>query len=414
MRILSLDGGGSWAILQIQALIDMFPQAVTGHDVLRQFDYAAANSGGTIVLAGLIENLKLTDIEAFFLDEQARKEVFVKLPWWKLIPRIIGLGPRYDTEEKINGLAARMPLHGNKPITELGAVVSAGTGRPFQFLMMTFDYDRRRAVFQRSDRGSPASSFTGSTATTPRLAPTLAEAVHSATNAPVDFFDKPARFPLWDIGLNPAANRHRRFWDGAIGGYNNPTVAAVVEALSRTAGPSPAAISVLSIGTGSVVLPLKVHYPTADKALVQELPEQGLLNDIKTIATAILDDPPDAASFIAHVWLGGRLPTNPNAPVTDGPVVRLNPLVQPLRTVNGTLVPPVGMTLDRFEMLRELEMDAVEQNEVLAIQDFGRLWLRDDVTNQAIRGNSITLSPEIGFNRYSEAKAQWLARNPWR
>ncbi len=414
MRILSLDGGGSWAILQIQALIDMFPQAVTGHDVLRQFDYAAANSGGTIVLAGLIENLKLTDIEAFFLDERARKEVFVKLPWWKLIPRIIGLGPRYDTEEKINGLASRMPLHGNKPITELGAVVSGGTGRPFQFLMMTFDYDRRRAVFQRSDRGSPASSFTGSTANTPRLAPTLAEAVHSATNAPVDFFDKPARFPLWDIGLNPAANRHRRFWDGAIGGYNNPTVAAVVEALSRTAGPSPTAISVLSIGTGSVVLPLKVHYPTADKALVQELPEQGLLNDIKTIATAILDDPPDAASFIAHVWLGGRLPTNPNAPVTDGPVVRLNPLVQPLRTVNGTLVPPVGMTLDRFEMLRELEMDAVEQDQVLAIQDFGRRWLRDDVTNQAIRNNSITLAPEIGFNRYSEAKAQWLARNPWR
>lgn len=414
MRILSLDGGGSWAILQIQALIDTFPQAVTGHDVLRQFDYAAANSGGTIVLAGLIENLKLTDIEAFFLDEQARKEVFVKLPWWKLIPRIIGLGPRYDTEEKIKGLAARMPSHGTRPITELGAAVSAGTGRPFEFLMMTFDYDRRRAVFQRSDRASRASSFTGSTATTPRLAPTLAEAVHSATNAPVDFFDKPALFPLWDIGLNPAANRNRRFWDGAIGGYNNPTLAAVVEALSRAGAPPPGDIHVLSIGTGSVTLPLKVHYPTADEVLVQELPEQGLLNDIKTIATAILDDPPDAASFIAHVWLGGRLPTNPDAPVVDGPVVRLNPLVQPVRTVNGKLTTPAGMTLDQFELLRDLEMDAVEQDQVLAIQDFGRRWLANDVTNQAIRNNSITLAPEIGFNRYSEAKAQWLARNPWR
>ena len=59
-------------------------------------------------------------------------------------------------------------------------------------------------------------------------------------------------------------------------------------------------------------------------------------------------------------------------------------------------------------------MDAVEQDQVLAIQDFGRRWLANDVTNQAIRNNSITLAPEIGFNRYSGAKAQWLARNPWR
>lgn len=414
MRILSLDGGGSWAILQIQALRDMFPQAVTGHDVLRQFDYAAANSGGTIVLAGLIENLKLADIEAFFLDEQARKEVFVRLPWWKRITRIIGLGPRYDAAEKINGLAARMPRFGNRAITGLGAEISAGTGRPFQFLMMTFDYDRRRAVFQRSDIGSRASSFTAASSGAPRLAPTLAEAVHSATNAPVDFFDKPARFLLWDSGLNPAANRHRRFWDGAVGGYNNPTLAAVVEVLSRPNPVSPAAISVLSIGSGTVVLPLKVHYPNAAEILVQDLPEQGLLNDIKTIATAILDDPPDAASFIAHVWLGGTLPAHPDAPITDGPVIRLNPLVQPLRTVNGDLVPPTGMNTTQFRKLRELEMDAVEQDEVLLVQDFGRRWLADDVTNQPVRANSITLAPEIGFNRYSEAKAAWLARNPWR
>jgi len=414
MRILSLDGGGSWAILQIQALIDLYPQAATGHDVLRQFDYAAANSGGTIVLAGLIENLPLADIKAFFLDEQARKEVFVRLPWWKQIPRLIGLGPRYEAAKKIDGLASRMPNLGNRQITELGAVVSAGTGRPFQFLMMTFDYDRRRAVFQRSDAGSMAASATAATPPNQRWAPTLAQAVHSATNAPVDFFDAPARYLLFDSGLNPAADRHRRFWDGAIGGYNNPALAGVVELLSRPTPPAASDITVLSIGTGSVALPLQVHYPNAPEILVQELPEQSLLKDIKTIATAILDDPPDAASFIAHVWLGGALPARGAPPVTNGPLVRLNPLVQPVRTVNGTLAVPPGQTGEQFKTLRELEMDAVEQDQVLLIEGLGERWLADDVTNQAIRGNGITLEAEIGFSRYSEAKAAWLARNPWR
>ena len=63
--------------------------------------------------------------------------------------------------------------------------------------------------------------------------------------------------------LNPAANRHRRFWDGAIGGYNNPALAGIVEILARPNPPAPDTISVLSIGTGSVVLPWRGHYPTA-------------------------------------------------------------------------------------------------------------------------------------------------------
>ena len=59
-------------------------------------------------------------------------------------------------------------------------------------------------------------------------------------------------------------------------------------------------------------------------------------------------------------------------------------------------------------------MDAIEQDDVLLIQSFGRRWLADDVTNQPIRANSFTLEPQIGFSRYSDAKAAWLARNPWR
>src|SRR4051794_26260797 len=41
-RILSLDGGGSWALIQVRALIELCGEATQGHEVLRQFDLAAA------------------------------------------------------------------------------------------------------------------------------------------------------------------------------------------------------------------------------------------------------------------------------------------------------------------------------------------------------------------------------------
>ena len=409
MRVLSLDGGGSWALLQVQALMDLFPQARTGHDVLRQFDYAAANSGGTIVLAGLIEDLPLTRVQDFFLEERARREVFSLLPWWqRLLPRYLGIGPRYDEKSKLAGLAGRMPVTGPQLITELGRHVGRSTGRNFDFLIATFDYDRCRAVLQRSDAGSPTASGAA-----PHV-PTLLQAVHATTSAPVNYFNRPAIFDLYDRNLPVPGPRRRRFWDGAIGGYNNPALAAVVEILAGSNPPEVGDISMLSIGTGTVNLPFARYYPDAPALLVREERKESLLQDIKTVATAIMDDPPDAASFIAHVWLGGALPARTAPPVTNGPLVRMNPLVQPVRTVNGTLALPGGVSADDFDKLRKLEMDAIEQDEVLLIQRFGWRWLADDVTNQAIRATSFTLEPQIGFNRYSEAKAAWLTRAPFR
>jgi hypothetical protein len=290
-------------------------------------------------------------------------------------------------------------------INELGAVVSASTGRPFQFLMMCFDYDRRRAVFQRSDAASAAASGAA-----PSI-PTLAQAVHAATNAPVNYFDAPAIFSLWDSDIGRA--RQRRFWDGAIGGYNNPTLAALVEVLARPNKPALTDITVLSIGTANVVLPLEEQYPGADTLLVEPHATQNLFHDVGLIATAILDDPPDAASFIAHVWLGGPLPAGP-IPVENGPVVRLNPLVQPLRTSSGVLALPGGIDAASFKRLRDLPMDAAEDEDMALIQSFGEKWLAGQIPNQPVRANSFSLAPEIGFARYGAARNAWLARNPWR
>ena len=73
-RILSLDGGGSWALIQVMALIDLYGDNATGHEVLREFDLAAANSGGSIVLGGLVEDMPLVTLLNFFLSEEKRKK----------------------------------------------------------------------------------------------------------------------------------------------------------------------------------------------------------------------------------------------------------------------------------------------------------------------------------------------------
>ena len=46
----------------------------------------------------------------------------------------------------------------------------------------------------------------------------------------------------------------------------------------------------------------------------------------KRLAEAVVDDPPDFASFLAHASIGGKAPAGTET-VTDGRVVRLSPLV---------------------------------------------------------------------------------------
>src|SRR5947207_14102018 len=55
-RILSLDGGGPWALIQVMALIDLYGAEPQGQDVLRRSDLIAASSGGAILAGGLGRN----------------------------------------------------------------------------------------------------------------------------------------------------------------------------------------------------------------------------------------------------------------------------------------------------------------------------------------------------------------------
>jgi hypothetical protein len=72
-RILSLDGGGTWALIEVRTLMKLYGNDATGHQVLKTFDLVAANSGGSLVLAGLVENLPLKEFLQYFMDENKRR-----------------------------------------------------------------------------------------------------------------------------------------------------------------------------------------------------------------------------------------------------------------------------------------------------------------------------------------------------
>jgi hypothetical protein len=230
----------------------------------------------------------------------------------------------------------------------------------------------------------------------------VAEAIHASSNAPVNYFDAPARFD----DQQPQSDS-RRYWDGALGGYNNPVFAAVIEALTNAGpyGTSAKEICALSIGTAGVALPRSTDPAHDDPALVLPLVNSKIVVDLRKLATSILDDPPDAATFHAHVTLGGAIPATAGTVVDNGPIVRMNPLIQPVIGANGRWTVPPGLSRAEFITLCGLDVAAVEQKDVECVKSLSTAWLKDGVRNQSIRSNGTTLDPEIGHGKYSAAKA---------
>src|SRR5690242_21811315 len=114
-RILSLDGGGAWALIQVKTLMALFDDNATGHDVLASFDLVAANSGGSLTLAGLAENKGLSEILDLFKDETKRRSIFspTRSPW-RPFYRLLGLGPKYSTAAKLPAVRKLLPVTGNQ------------------------------------------------------------------------------------------------------------------------------------------------------------------------------------------------------------------------------------------------------------------------------------------------------------
>jgi uncharacterized protein len=395
-RILSLDGGGAWSLIQVQTLAALYGEDATGHAVLRNFDLVAANSAGSLVLAGLVEDLALADVLQYFMDADKRRSLFP--PTTSVVDpalnRLLGVGPKYDARAKLPAIERLLPKTGLALLAGSMDGVKGPAGAPVHLLIVGFDYDRNRAVFFRSAPATRPGWGDGSPAEV-----TLAGAVHASTNAPVNYYDAPAEL----------IDAPDRFWDGGITGCNNPAVAAVVEA--AVLGQEPRDLRVLSLGTATVGLPLAA--PGAPGGpLEASRPASTLTADLGKLATAILDDPPDAATFIAHALTGGDAGVPPPA---VSRIVRMSPLVAPLAAADGTLAPPAGWSAAQFLHLCAIDLAALAQTDIDYIDDYCRFWLADTAPNQPIRANGAVfdpLKPEIGYAKFSEARAAWRALMP--
>jgi uncharacterized protein len=125
------------------------------------------------------------------------------------------------------------------------------------------------------------------------------------------------------------------------------------------------------------------------------------LSDVSKQASTILNEPPDAASYMAHVILGGS-GENDSTPE----IVRMNALISPV-LINNKWTLPTGFDAEKFKKLIALDMDAVENDEVALIEYLGNKWLSDGVKNQAIRADN-NLDCQIGHGKYSDAKKAWI------
>jgi hypothetical protein len=390
-RILSLDGGGTWALIQLKALMALYGETTSGKTVLQDFDLAAANSGGSIVLGGLVEGLELQDILGLFQDQARRESVFS--PTHSLGDRALhdltGLGPKYSAESKLAALENALPEKGTTPLIRAAAGIRRpGSSEDVHLLIIGFDYDRNRAAFFRS---SPVSGPAWGTGDAQGV--TLAEAIHASTNAPVNYFDAPASFP----------DHPGRYWDGAICGCNNPVLAAVTEAIGK--GQNPMKLAALSLGTASVALPWP-EPGEESSPYVQKIANPGVIPDLRKLASSILDDPPNIATFLAHVMTGSGMGLN--NPAADSRIVRMSPLISPVK-IAGVWSAPGPMSEDEFTYLANLDMDAVQQAQVDAISQYADLWLQGEAPNQPIRMDGDTLKPELGQSTFQGAAAAWGA-----
>ena len=412
-NILSLDGGGTWALLQAMALGELYGLDTPGNEILSRFRLVVANSGGSLNAAGLWANLTPRQLIDEFMSETIREQVFTPRPFYLRIPRLLGFGPKYYASRKLNAIRQVLGKYdrgiADTPIQGLRRNFGRSDQEATDIVVIAFDYDTNRAKFLRTNMGTSA----GSQKDKPPYRTSLAEAVHASTNAPVNYFDAPATITYNEAPL--------RTWDGAIAGYNNPILAGITEALAN--GADRDTICVLSLGTGSCVLPMRGEFAARHDWLMANPYSSGfwpLIGDVQKLATSIVENPPDVATYVAFHMLGHKLP--PRSAALDDPVrsvmriIRLNPLIQPtvnhyIKTTPLTFDVPAAdspreseMPASDFRRLMSLELDAVSKSDVDLIHRFGRLWLDDLVHNQPILAGPTKLECELGQRWFGQAR----------
>jgi hypothetical protein len=97
-------------------------------------------------------------------------------------------------------------------------------------------------------------------------------------------------------------------------------------------------LSLIAVATLSLPWPRSGQPPSP---FTQAPTRQSLLTDVKKLAASILDDPPDIATFLAHVMTGAGEDV---AAPADSDIVRMSPLISPVLDANGNFALPTGIT----------------------------------------------------------------------
>lgn len=144
-----------------------------------------------------------------------------------------------------------------------------------------------------------------------------------------------------------------------------------------------------------------------NNALVDISSSFAFFKDIKKMATSILDDPPDSATFIAYSIMDPSLTDKAN-------LIRINPCYSPVINNDTKLyeVPVIFKddpdAVNKLLKLIDLDMDAVDNPEVELIIDLCDKFVTDNINglpNQLIRGDIST--GYLGNKTYTEAKENW-------
>jgi hypothetical protein len=412
-NILSLDGGGTWAVIQAMALGALYGIDTPGHQILKNFNLVVANSGGSIVAGGLFANATPGQLIKEFKSRSMRKSVFRARPFYKQATRLVGFGPKYRAHRKRDALkhifAKYDPHLTARPIDEVPNDFGRADRTLTHLLVIAFDYEYNKPAFFRSNR----SSLAGTQKAEHKASATLADAVHASTNAPVNYFDEPAAI----------AHRgsERRMWDGAIAGYNNPILAGITEALAN--GVDRSSIQVLSLGTAARVLP-RTGSQTVEHPWLSAEPYRPkflrLVGDIEKLARSIVENPPEVATYMAFFMiteLAARSVHLRDQQNLDLRIIRLNPLMQPTRNSKTEKfdTPAAGTAYEKlfrdrdFRKILKLDLDAVRASDVDLICRFADLWLEDYIYNQPILFDPKSLDCQIGHRWFSDGRAHAIA-----
>lgn len=443
-KILSLDGGASRALVQARVLQDTYVESsdMKGHELLRKFDMVIANSGGSVLLGLLCNNMSLKSIISFYTNSQELKKVYPPLyfgeRFWQQLLRFLHIaGAKYSSKRKFTNLqkvfldndeyAKKHPLSTpvvNTYLNNLPAIIGKNyNGNDVQLVIPAFDYFRRRVSFFRSHIHSTTTGFSGRF-----YQITLGEAIHASCNAPVNYYDRPAEvsFNLFNDGSGKKDVSQSWFWDGAVSGFNNPVLAGLVEAITNNIEINLNEIYILSLGTGQPERAIIVDDETSSdpgrkekyklnyrKPFVEWQRSFSFLQDIKKMSTSILSEPPDSASFIAYSFMNRALNNE------DTRLVRINPLITP--SLNNSIYeyPAVYNTNQKeredFLKLMKLDFDVYKKDDINLIWDMCDRFIvndssKDCLPNQLIRGE-INDDTHIGYSTYREAKRRWKKLN---